>query len=93
MKKNTVILLAGAAIIYFLMKRKKAATMPAPVTASDVEQMPNVELIKSQTVNYQQLAPTPSTIMDMPGSPNDDNYSWPGCSCKNKSMSGMPVVC
>lgn len=97
MKNNTLILIAGAALLFFLMKKKKAiaASRPADVMAVDVESLPNVELIKSQTVNFPQIAPSPSTVMDMPGSPNDDNYSWPGCSCESKgrAMSGMPFVC
>lgn len=49
------------------------------------------EAIKSQTVNFPQIAPTPSSIIDLPSSQGAD---YPGCNCCNKSrLLGMPVVC
>lgn len=95
--KNNTILLIGAALVYFYwMKKKKAAVTPGDVTqtlqqAAGSEQ---IEVIKSQTVNFSQLAPTPSSILDMPGSINYQGSSYPGCNCCNQGrISGMPVVC
>lgn len=93
MKNQTLLIAAGAILAYWLWKnsQKKSASLMPDITS--VNDYPNVDLIKSQTVNYPQIAPTPSTIMDMPGSVNNQNYSGCGCTCQNKQVGAMPVIC
>lgn len=94
MKKNTLLLLAGAAILYYLMMKKKAAVKLPEVTASNAGMLPNVEEIRSQTVNFEQLAPSPATIMDMPNVMQPMSYQ--GCSCPGQGggrLGDLPVVC
>lgn len=93
MKNQTLLIAAGALLAYWLWKnsQKKAATLTPDITT--VMQDPNIDLIKSQTVNFPQIAPTPSTIMDMPGSANNQSYSGCGCNCGGKQLGAMPVIC
>lgn len=93
MKNQTLLIAAGAILAYWLWKnsQKKAAALTPDITK--VMQDPNIDLIKSQTVNFQQIAPTPSTIMDMPGSVNNLSYSGCGCNCGGKQLGSMPVIC
>ncbi len=92
MKQNTL-LLAGAALILFLLMRKKAtaAKLPANVMAP-MAQLPNIQEVRSQTVNFEQLAPSPSMVMDMPGASNSQGKPY-GCDCNGSRLGDMPFVC
>jgi hypothetical protein len=95
MKNNTVLLIGAAALVYlYWMKNKKAAVLPPNET--ETFQQPagsgQIELIRSQTVNFAQLAPTPSSILDLPNSLY--NSKTEACNCCNQGrLSGMPFVC
>jgi hypothetical protein len=95
--KNNTLLLIGAALVYFYwMKNKKAAVTIPDVTKTlqEAAGSSQIETIRSQTVNFPQLAPTPSSILDLPGSVNYQGGNYPGCNCCNQGrLSGMPVVC
>ena len=95
--KNNSLLLIGAALVYFYwMKNKKAAVTILDVTKTlqEAAGSSQIETIRSQTVNFPQLAPTPSSILDLPGSVNYQGANYPGCNCCNQGrLSGMPVVC
>jgi hypothetical protein len=97
MKNNNTLLLIGAALVYFYwMKNKKAAVTTPDVTKTlqEAAGSSQIETIRSQTVNFPQLAPTPSSILDLPGSVNYQGANYPGCNCCNQGrLSGMPVVC
>ena len=47
-----------------------------------------IETIKSQTVNFPQVAPTPSSILDLPNRPYNQDYS---CGCNQ--VGKMPYTC
>ena len=47
-----------------------------------------IEVIKSQTVNFPQIAPSPATILDLPGMPYNQNYN---CGCNQ--VGKMPFTC
>lgn len=90
MKNNTLLIIGAAALVYFLCKRKQVTKMPANVLETTL--LPaNIEEVKSQTVNFKQLAPTPATVMDLPGTPAP--YNTGACNCNNNKLSGMPFVC
>lgn len=94
--KNNTLLLIGAAVLYFYwMKKKKTTVLPPDETETfQAIQSGQIELIRSQTVNFPQLAPTPSSILDLPGSVNYQGGAYSGCNCCNQGrLSGMPVVC
>lgn len=93
MKNKTLLLAAGALLTYWLWKnnQKKADAMLPDITTTTIE--PNLELIKSQTVNFPQIAPTPSMIMDLPITYNNLSYSGCGCNCGGKQLGAMPVIC
>jgi hypothetical protein len=97
MKNNTLLLIGAAALVYFYWsKNKKAPVMPSDVTKTlqEAAGSSQIETIRSQTVNFPQLAPTPSSILDLPGSVNYQGANYPGCNCCNQGrLSGMPVVC
>jgi len=103
MKKNNTLLIVGAAILlYYIMKKYKKPDgntkvndrpIPGMVDKSFSEQYKNLDLIKSQTVNFQQLAPTPATIMDLPGSSNNYSYTNCGCSHKYNAIARNPNIC
>lgn len=90
MKNQTLLIAAAALAIYLLWKKNKSAAAPAMQTA-DLAIEPNLELVKSQTVNFPQIAPTPSTIMDMPGSAN--NPYQDACGCQNRQVGKIPYIC
>lgn len=92
-KKNTTILI-GAAILFYIIYRYKNKTSQQPgLTQEQIksfdDSMQQVDVIKSQTVNFPQIVPTPSMIMDMPKP--SKNYGG-GC-CSNKGITGLPFVC
>lgn len=90
MKNNTLLLIGAAALFFYLWKKKQPAKIPEVLTSQALP--PNIEEVKSQTVNFQQLAPTPATVMDLPGTP--PAYSAGACSCNQGSkLSGLPFVC
>jgi len=95
--KNNTLLLIGAALFYFYwMKNKKAAVTPTDVTKTlqEAAGSSQIETIRSQTVNFPQLAPTPSSILDLPESVNYQGSNYLKCNCYNQGrLSGMPVVC
>jgi hypothetical protein len=95
MKNNTVLLIGAAALVYFyFMKKKKAAVLPPNETETFNKSggSRQIELIRSQTVNFAQLAPTPSSILDLPESLY--NSKTEACNCCNQGrLSGMPFVC
>lgn len=94
MKNNNTLILIGAALLYYWwMKNKKTAVLPEQITETlqQATGSGQIQLIRSQTVNFEQLAPTPSSILDLPGSKNPA-YSACNC-CNNGRLSGMPVVC
>jgi hypothetical protein len=95
MKKNNTLLIIGAAIIlYYIMKaKKKPVATPGMVDKSFAEQYKNLDLIKSQTVNFQQVVPTPATIMDLPGKADMNSYTNCGCSHKYNSIARNPNIC
>ena len=92
---NTLLLIGAAALVYFYWsKKKKAPVMPADVTKAlqEAAGSSQIETIRSQTVNFPQLAPTPSSILDLPGSLY--NSKTEACNCCNQGrLSGMPFVC
>lgn len=92
MNNKTLLLIAGAAIIFFLLKNKKAkaAVMPANVNTT-FEDMPNVSLAAPETVNFQQIVPTPSTVMDIPGI--SVKYEPNGCGGSGRQLGNLPFVC
>lgn len=47
-----------------------------------------IETIKSQTVNFPQVAPTPSSILDLPNRPYNQDYN---CGCNQ--VGKMPYTC
>lgn len=47
-----------------------------------------IETIKSQTVNFAQIAPTPSSILDLPNRPYNQDYN---CGCNQ--VGKMPYTC
>ena len=47
-----------------------------------------IETIKSQTVNFSQVAPTPSSILDLPNRPYNQDYN---CGCNQ--VGKMPYTC
>lgn len=91
-------LAAGAALILFLLMRKKAAAakLPANVTAPMAD-LPNIQEVKPQTVNFEQIAPSPSMVMDMPGISYNQgrptNCNCNGSELRAQTLSGMPYVC
>lgn len=97
--KNNTLLLLGAAFVYIYWiknKNKKGAVMPEDITQSlqEASGTSQIETIRSQTVNFPQLAPTPSSILDLAGSVNYQGGAYSGCNCCNQGrLSGMPVVC
>jgi hypothetical protein len=97
--KNNTLLLIGAALVYFYWmknKNKKAAVTPENITQSleMASGSSQIETVRSQTVNFPQLAPTPASILDLPSSVNYQGGNYPGCNCCNQGrLSGMPVVC
>ena len=96
-KNNNLLLIGAAALIYFYwIKKKKGAVTPTDVTKTlqEAAGYSQIETIKSQTVNFPQLAPTPSSILDLPGSVNFQGGAYSGCnSCNPGRLSGMPFVC
>jgi uncharacterized lipoprotein YbaY len=91
MKQNTLILAGAALLLFLLMKKKGAAKMPANVTAP-MAALPNIQEVRSQTVNFEQLAPSPSMVMDMPGSSYRAGRPY-GCECNGSKLGDMPFVC
>jgi hypothetical protein len=47
-----------------------------------------IETIKSQTVNFPQVAPSPASVMDLPGMSYNQDY---GCGCNQ--VGKMPYIC
>jgi len=47
-----------------------------------------IETIKSQTVNFPQVAPSPASVMDLPGMPYNQDF---GCGCNQ--VGKMPYIC
>lgn len=95
MKQNTLLIAAAAIVAYFLYRnsQKKSAALTPDMPPVSLEE-PNVDLIKSQTVNFPQIAPTPSTIMDMPGSPNNIDYGCSNCGREStKQLGALPYIC
>lgn len=97
--KNTLLLIAGAALLFFLLKGKKlkAASTPGnanilfedkPVNFSDT---PNITVAAPETVNFQQVVPTPSTVMDIPGI--SVKYEPTCCNGPGRQIGNMPFVC
>ena len=90
MKNNTLLLIGAAALLYYLWKKKQPVKL-TEITSSQALP-PNIEEIKSQTVNFEQIVPSPGTVMDLPGTPLA--YSAGACSCNQGSkLSGLPFVC
>jgi len=47
-----------------------------------------IETIKSQTVNFPQVAPSPASVMDLPGMPYNQDFK---CGCNQ--VGKMPYTC
>lgn len=92
MKNNTLLIIGAAALVFYFWKKKQSAKMLPDVTTTNGGLPPNIQEVKSQTVNFSQLAPTPEMVMDLPGTPSA--YSAGACNCNNENrLSGMPFVC
>ena len=97
--KNTLLLIAGAALLFFLLKGKKAKAATAPRNANlfyedkpvNFSDMPNITVAAPETVNFQQIVPTPSTVMDIPGI--SVKYEPQCCNGSRGQIGNLPFVC